>query len=335
MIGQSRLSAPVLVAGCGSIGTRHLRNLARLGIGPLLAYDLDRQRSTNAAGAVGANPLASLEEAPPLRAAFVCSPTSRHLQVARAVLERGAHLFIEKPISDSLEGVAELLVEARRQRRTVMVGFNLRHHPSLRKIKSLLDERAVGRILGARIQFGQFLPDWHPWEDYRQGYSANRALGGGIVLDAVHEFDYARWLLGDVRAIAGMSATSGLLEIDTEDLAAFTMRHETGAISEIHLDYLQRFYSRTCQIIGAEGTILWDWNDRSVRCYRSKSKSWEEFPEPEGYDENETYLDEIRAFFATIEGKAVPPVDGESGARVLAIALAAREAAATGRTVTV
>ena len=109
MISQGVLSGPVLVAGCGSIGMRHLRNLAHLGIGPLLVYDPDRQRSTKAAGAVGANPLTSLEEAPSLWAAFICSPTNRHLPVARAVLERGAHLFIEKPISDSLEGVAELL----------------------------------------------------------------------------------------------------------------------------------------------------------------------------------------------------------------------------------
>jgi predicted dehydrogenase len=311
-----------------------LRNLASLGVGPLLAYDPDHERSVNAADAVGAKPIARLEDAPPLRAVFICSPTSRHLEVAQCALERGAHLFIEKPISDTLKGVDELLARARRQNRLVMVAFNLRFHPCLQRIKSLLDDGAVGRILAARIQFGQYLPDWHPWEDYRQGYSANRILGGGIILDAVHEFDYARWLLGEVRAIAGMCTRSGILQIDTEDLAAFTLRHEADVISEIHLDYIQRFYARTCQVIGTEGTIGWDWSDKAVRYYSARTEFWEEFPQPEGYDENETYLEETRTFFAAIAGAGALPVDGESGARVLAIALAAKEAAATGRTVT-
>lgn len=327
------LGGPVLVIGCGSIGKRHLRNLAGLHVAPLLVYDPDEARASRAAEESGARALARLEEAPALAAAFICSPTGLHLQAAWLALERGAHLFVEKPVSDTLDGVGAFLAEARRRNRCVMVGFNLRFHPCLRTIKRLVDEGAIGRVLGARIQFGQYLPDWHAWEDYRRGYSANRVLGGGIVLDAVHEFDYGRWLLGEVRAVSGMCATTGSLAVDTEDIAAFTLRHEQGGISGIHLDYLQRTYARTCQLIGTDGTISWDWNARAVRCYRSRTGIWEEFPEPVGYDENETYLDEIRAFAAAVAGKAPPPVDGESGARVLAVALAAKEAAASGRTV--
>jgi predicted dehydrogenase len=324
---------PVLVVGCGSIGSRHLRNLAAMGIKRLLAYDADRQRCVKAAAAAGAIPLSSLEEAPPIEAAFICSPTSLHLEPARLALARGANLFIEKPISHSLDGVDKLLAKARTKERVVMVGFNLRFHPCLQRIKRLLDEGAIGAILGARIEFGQYLPDWHPWEDYRKGYSANRDLGGGIILDAVHEFDYARWLLGEIEAVSGMSGTVGSLGINTEDVAAFTLRHKGGTISEIHLDYLQRFYGRTCKVIGSEGTIYWDWNERVVRCYRVKTGKWKPFPEPDGYDVNDTYAKEIRVFFDSIRGKGVPPVDGETGARVLAVALAAKEAAATGRTV--
>lgn len=325
----------IVVVGSGSIGRRHLRNLARLGMGPRYVYDQDSERARQAAAEGDATPLASLKEVPEVLAAFICTPTSRHVEAARAFLERSAHLFIEKPISHNLDGVPELLEQARTRQRIVMVGFNLRFHPCLRKIKALLDEGAIGKRLGARIEFGQFLPDWHPWEDYRKGYSANRALGGGIILDAVHEFDYARWLLGEVHEVAGMMGTIGSLEIDTEDLAAFTLEHEGGAVSEIHLDYLQRVYARTCKVIGSEGTIYWDWHARAVRCFRSSTGTWEDFPEPKSYDVNETYLDEVRAFMAAVEGTAPPPVDGEAGARVLAVALAAKEAAVTGRKVAV
>lgn len=328
------MSSPILVVGCGSIGSRHLRNLASLGLAPLLTYDVDTDRSARAAAAVGAMPIAALEDAPELEAAFICTPTSRHLAPARAALERGAHLFIEKPIADALEGVPELLDEAERRQRAVMVGFNLRFHPSLQRMKQLLADGSIGRVLGARIQFGQYLPDWHPWEDYREGYSANRALGGGIILDAVHEFDYAWWLLGEVRAVAGTAGITGTLEIDAEDIGAFVLRHEGGAVSEIHLDYLQRVYARSCKIIGAEGTLHWNWNRRAVRCYRALTETWEEFPEPRGYDVNETYLQEVRLFLTAVREGAEVPIDGQAGRRVLEIALAAKEAAATGRTVT-
>lgn len=322
-----------MVVGCGSIGSRHLRNLVSLKIGPLLAYDPDPERASKASAETGATVLQSLERAPELEAAFICSPTSLHLEVARLALDRGAHLFIEKPLSHSLDGIRELLEESRARKRIVMVGFNLRFHPCLQTIKRLLDEGMVGRALAARIEFGQYLPDWHPWEDYRKGYSANRALGGGIILDAVHEFDYAGWLLGNIEAVSGMSGTVGSLEIDTEDIGAFILRHQGGAVSEIHLDYLQRTYGRTCKVIGSEGTISWDWNERVVKCFQGRTGRWELLPEPDGYDENETYLDETRQFFGAIAGKDMPAVDGESGARVLAVALAAKEAAATGRTV--
>jgi predicted dehydrogenase len=333
MTATGTLKGPILVVGCGSIGSRHLRNLAGIGIGPLLTYDSDPERSRRAAASVGGTAIETIAQAPDLGAAFICTPTSRHLEPARAALERGAHLFIEKPIADSLEGVPALLEQAKATGRTIMVGFHLRFHPCLRRIKALLDEGIVGKTLGARIEFGQHLPDWHPWEDYRKGYSANKTLGGGIVLDAVHEFDYARWLLGEVRAVSGMTGTVGNLSIDTEDLAVFTLRHDGGAISELHLDYLQRVYARTCKVIGSDGTVYWDWHAKSVRCYRAEDKAWQEFPEPKGYDTNEAYLEEVRTFLAAVAGETPVPVDGAAGARILEVALAAKQAANTGRTV--
>ncbi len=299
-----------------------------------MTYDVDADRSVAAAAVVGATPIKSIEDAPDLEAAFICTSTRYHMAAAKAALERDGHLFIEKPIADSLAGVPGLLNEARRLERTVMIGFNLRFHPCLQRLKDLLSQGAIGRVLGARIQFGQYLPDWHPWEDYRKGYSANQALGGGIILDAVHEFDYACWLLGDVRAVTGMARNTGTLDLDVEDLAAFVLQHEDGAVSEIHLDYLQRMYARTCEVFGTEGTLHWDWHRKSVRCYRADTGVWQEFPEPEGYDASDTYIEEVRVFLNAIKEATPVPVDGEAGKRVLEIALAAKEAAATGRTVT-
>src|SRR5262245_42392968 len=119
MSGPTATREPVLVAGCGSIGTRHLRNLKALGVGPLLALDADRERTYRAAATVGATPIESIDVAPSLRAAFICTPTNGHLEPARAALRRGAHLFIEKPIAATMDGVPELIAEADRLRKTI------------------------------------------------------------------------------------------------------------------------------------------------------------------------------------------------------------------------
>jgi predicted dehydrogenase len=214
-----------------------------------------------------------------------------------------------------------------------MIGFNLRNHPCLQRVKMLLDQGEIGRVVGARLQFGQYLPDWHPWEDYRRGYSANRRLGGGVILDRVHELDYIRWLLGEVRDVTCVAGKLSSLEIDTEDYAEILLRCVSGAVVEVHLDYIQRVYSSSCQIIGEGGTILWDYLARSVRWFSAESGEWREWPEPRGFDINQTYLEEARTFFEVLEEKRKPPVDGDDGRRILQIALAAKQSAEEARTI--
>ena len=153
-----------------------------------------------------------------------------------------------------------MLELARSKNLVTLVGCNLRFHPGLVAVKRLLEQGVAGRIVAIRAEVGQYLPDWHPGEDYRQGYSARLDLGGGIILDAVHEIDYVRWLLGPVRSVACFAGKLSHLEVETEDTAALLFRFSNGTIGEVHLDYVQRAYSRTCHIIGDEGTIRWDYS---------------------------------------------------------------------------
>lgn len=327
------LPSRVLVMGCGSIGTRHLRNLKALGVPELIAYDVDRVRAERVGLEHGVRSAWNLDDLKSVDAAFICTSTRLHLTAAAQALDLGAHLFIEKPISDTLEGIDELLERAHTLKRKIMVGFNLRNHPCLKRVKTLLNESQIGRVAGARLQFGQYLPDWHPWEDYRRGYSANKRLGGGVILDRVHEIDYIRWLLGDFNAVTCLAGKLSGLEIDTEDYAEILLRCDRGPIVEIHLDYIQRVYSSSCQIVGEGGTIFWDYMARSVRCFSAESGEWREWPEPRGFDINQTYLEEAQTFFDVLSGRQTAPVDGEDGRRILQIALAAKQSAEEGTTI--
>ena len=323
----------ILVTGCGSIGQRHIRNLKALNAGAIIAHDPRPERRQEVEQKYGAKTYDDLDEALEQKpdVAFVCTPTTVHIAPALSAAQAGCHLFIEKPLSHSLDGVDDLIGVVTRKELVTLVGCNLRFHPGIAKMKELLEKEAIGRVLCVRVQAGQYLPDWHPWEDYRQGYSANKALGGGVILDGIHEIDYVTWFLGEVSQVFCFSGKLSSLDIDTEDTAEILLLFVDASIAEIHLDYVQRSYSRSCQIIGEEGTILWDFTEAQVMLHTAASGRWQLFPQKPDYDINAMYVDETKHFLACIQGKATPAQDIKSARRVLEIALAAKGSTETGK----
>ena len=329
-LGEPPAGVRVLIAGLGSIGRRHLRNLRRLGVADILLYRSRPEPLDEAPELPVFDDLSRALAARPT-VVVVTNPTARHLRVAAPAAEAGCHLFIEKPLSDSWSGVEDLLATIRRRRLIALVGFDLRFEPGLRRIKALLTAGAIGRVTAIQAQVGQYLPDWHPWEDYRHGVSARMETGGGVILDLIHELDYVGWLLGPVSSMACFADRVSSLEIETEDTAAMLLRFEGGAIGTVHLDYVQRAPSRTCRIIGEEGLILWDHLARRVRWYEAGRDAWEEFSY-EGHSRDDRFLDEARHLLACLEGRERPEADAEAGGRALRMAMAAKESASTGRT---
>ncbi|MEX2526810.1 MAG: Gfo/Idh/MocA family oxidoreductase [Gemmatimonadota bacterium] len=358
---------PFLVVGCGSIGRRHLGNLKTLGATRLLAFDPSQERRAAAEADFGAEPVAALEEglaalramggapgapgAPhramggtsgvsreattdtPAGAVLLCSPTALHLEQAHQTVLAGAHLFIEKPINHVREGVPDLLREADARGVRILVGCNFRFDRGLRRMKESLAAGVVGRPLMASATFGQYLPDWHPWEDYRKGYSARKELGGGILLDAVHEMDAIRWLLGEVEAVSCFAGQVGDLEVDVEDHADLLLRFKSGITGQVHVDYLRRSYHRGVEVHGTEGSLIWTFQERELRRYHAEAKEWsvEEWKADPDYSVNTMYLDEMRHFIRVVQGTEPSVQDGWEGLRVLDIALAARRSAQSGQ----
>lgn len=312
-----------LVLGGGSIGLRHCSNLVALGAGEVAVFDPDAGRGEPARGAGASSVFAALDDAWAWKPAvvFVCSPTSLHAAQAAEALERGCDVFVEKPLASSAEGLDALLELAARTTAITMVGCNLRFHWAVSTIKRLLDEDAVGRVVTARFEFGQWLPDWRPGTDYRESYSARRELGGGIVLDAIHELDYAIWYLGEPTEVCGIARNLGVLGIGTEETADFVLRFSDGTVASVHEDYVQRVYRRGCTVAGDAGTVAWDWNEREVRLFRTATGAWETFPEPEGWQPNDMYVDELRHFLGCVERREATMNDLAFARRVLAVAL--------------
>lgn len=324
----------VLIAGLGSIGQRHLRNLRALTPLEVISH---RRRGLPLAEDLRDLPLvtcASLEEALAHRpkAALVCSPPALQLGVARAAVDAGCHLFVEKPIAPALDGLDDLLAAARTRGVATLVGYNMRFHPQLRRIRGWLEAGRIGRVCSLRAEVGQWLPDWHPWEDYRRMYSARRALGGGVVLDLIHELDYVRWLFGPVTEVRAWAGRTSSLEIDTEDTAEIVLRFAGGAVGSVHLDYVQRAPARGCRIVGEEGTIVWDFFADELRLFEAARGEWR-VERLEDYERNAMYRDEMAHFLALIAGRERSAVDLAEGIESLRLALAVKEASEGGRAV--
>jgi predicted dehydrogenase len=305
-----------------------MKNLLALGM-DVFACDPQAAPRRAASTELGIETLETLGSALARRpdACVVAAPTALHMQVAGEAAAQGCHLFIEKPLSHSTVGVKALLARVKQNNLVTLVGCNMRFHPGLASVKRLIDAQAVGRVIAARVDAGQYLPDWHPREDYRHSYSARSELGGGVILDAIHEIDYVRWLVGEVAGAFCLAGKLSRLEIDTEDTAAIVLRFENGALGEVHLDYVQRAYHRTCQIIGEEGTLHWDYTSGQVRWYSAQSQAWQVFADPPGWEPNQMYVDEMKHFLRCLDGVEQPALDVFEAAQVLRVALAAKESA--------
>ncbi len=325
-----------LVVGLGSIGQRHARNLRALGH-DVLGFDADGERLAGAAAGLGLEPLPALAGAGAHKpdAVVICTPPSSHLELARLTLGWATHLFVEKPIAARSEGVADLLAEADARGCRVLVGANLRFFRPLRRVKALVDEGRIGRVLAIRAQCGFHLPFWKPGADYRQTYRAHAAHGGGILLDAIHEFDYLRWMFGPVTDVFCTAGRLSELAIDVEDFAEVTLRFAGGPIAQLHLDYLQRSYRRDCEVIGERGVIVCDYIEGRVTVFGEERDRWEGFREPIDFDHNEMFVEEMRHLVACLEGREQPTIGAGEALAALRLVEAAKASAAGRRWITI
>ncbi len=315
-----------LIAGLGSIGRRHLHNLIALGEEDIVLYRSHRSSLPDEElkdFPVETDFEAALAHRP--QAVIISNPTALHLEVAIPAALAGCHILMEKPVSHSLEHIDILVNAVDKSGSRILIGYQFRFHPGLQQIKKLLDEGAIGRPYSAHAHWGEYLPGWHPWEDYRQGYAARADLGGGVVRTLCHPLDYLRWLMGEVTAVRALTDQLGGLEIEVEDTAEIALRFESGALGSVHLNYLQRPGVHRLEIIGAEGTIQWDNADGSVRIYRAAASQWEVFLAPEGFERNALFLDQTRHFIDVVQGRAAPRCTLDDGVRALELVQAVLE----------
>ncbi len=246
-----------VIAGLGSIGRRHLRNLVSLGEMDIILYRTHNSTMPEE-DLAGFEVLSDYQQALAARpdAVIVSNPTALHLDIAIPAADQGVHIMLEKPVSHSMDRISELQQAAHQKGVKTLVGFQYRFHPTLGKLREILLSGEIGDPVSCRAHWGEYLPNWHPWEDYRKSYAARPDLGGGVVLTLCHPFDYLRWILGEVDTIWAFTSVSDELPIGTESIAEVGMKFANGATGTVHLDYLQQPGSHTLNILGTKGQTM-------------------------------------------------------------------------------
>jgi predicted dehydrogenase len=207
----------------------------------------------------------------------------------------------------------------------------MRFHPCIAKMKEILDEGKLGRVISVNVESSSFLPDWHPYEDYRLGYAARRDLGGGISLTCIHEIDFLCWFFGDVKKIFSVTGKYSDLEVTTDDLSVMTLIFKNNIIGEVHLDYVQRPDFKSCKIIGTKGTMYWDSSTNEVKIFYQNKKQWKSILKLNNFQRNSMYVKELEHFFRHIKKRAKTINDIDDGIKTLKIVLSAQKSSALGK----
>lgn len=325
----------ILVVGTGSIGQRHIKNLLEMGVQvsafsyrqstslphhlqeKVFLYD-DLQVALNSG----------------VDAVVIANSTDKHIEVALKAAELCKHLYIEKPISNSLFELDRLNHLIATKALVVECGFMLRFHPNLQWIREKLTSVELGEIMYVRACVGQWLPDWRPGSDYRQGYGAFKAKGGGVIFDLIHELDLVYWLAGPINDVSAMTRNVTCLEIETEAIAQIGLRLASGALAQIHLDYVRPSYERSMEIVCLNGVLSWDYTKGIVYHLEKGKQPFLAHKTSDHFDRNSMFKSHMGHFLDRIQMPNIKAASSfDDAVEVLRVALASHLSAINSRNI--
>lgn len=329
-----------LIVGLGSMGKRRVRNLQYLKAGEIVGFDPREDRRQQVAQAYGIRTLADIEAA--MRenpdVLVISTPPDLHVKYAMLAAKNNRHFFMEASVVD--KGMDELIALCKGKKIIAAPSCTARFHPSVVKIKELVDTDTIGKVLAFSYHSGQYLPDWHPWEDYRQFYAAKRETGAAREI-VPFELVWLTWVFGYPDAISCFKGKLSKLDIDIDDVYQLIMRFKSGTLGHMLVDVVARVPYRTCRLIGEEGLVQWEWGE-GVKVYTAKDKKWHEYrveegTTVEGYSDKIKeghYIEEMGRFIRAIKGEKKYPYTLEDDREILSLLYAAERSSDSGKHVT-
>jgi predicted dehydrogenase len=332
-----------LVVGLGSMGKRRVRNMQALGIRDIVGTDIrkDRCEESRAKYSITAVPdfTAGMALNPDL--VIISTPPHLHLDYARQAAEAGKHVFTEFSWTEHLSEFDVLDDLCASHDVVGAPSCTQRFQESVRRMRDLVAEEAIGRVIFLLFHSGQWAPDWHPWESTTDFYLGHKAMGGGRE-QVSFELDWIRWVMGSVDHVSAIAGKMTTLPADIDDLYQITLGFQNGAVGSVTVDMIQRAPNRLCTLMSEEGQMVWDYTAGVLRVYTAADRRWTEYREPpdlsgylsEGHVEDEPmYVAEMQAFLEAVGGRAPFPNRYRDERSLLEIVHAIERSSAEGRRV--
>ena len=330
----------LLIAGLGSIGQRHYKNLIQLGYKDIIVYRTGKGDRKFVGDFEKTHRPVVFND---LKKAFaqnpdiliISNPTMFHAKFIKHGIENNVKgIFVEKPIAVSSKSLENLSKKAEAKNIIVYAAYNLRFHPLLEKMRKIMQDNGIGKILSASVDMGEYLPDWHPWEDYRKTYAARSDLGGGVVLTQSHDIDYLYWFFGMPQKIASFGGTRTGLEVNADDLVKAVLEYTDGSVASLHMDFYKRPPRRIFEVMGTKGTLLWDYHEGTLKLIQhDKNKKIKTMLVPRKFERNEMFIKEMKHFINCVKRKEEPKITFQDGINVLKICEGILKSVKFGKTV--
>lgn len=312
-----------LIVGLGSMGKRRIRNLQYLKAGTIIGFDTREDRAKEAEGKYKIRAFTDFDDAMKENpdALVISTPPDLHMKYARIAAVNNKHFFTEASVVD--EGMDELIKLCKGKKIVAAPSCTMRFNSSIQEIKKVVDEGEIGKPLAFTYHSGQYLPDWHPWEDYRKFYVAKRETGAAREIVSF-ELVWLTWVFGNIDTISCFNGKTSILDIDIDDLYQIIMRFKNGVFGHMQVDVVSRVADRSCKIFGEKGVIFWNWGE-DVKVYMTKDKQWRSYQEEkgtsvEGYAEKikeEPYIEEMNSFVEAIRKSREYPYTIEEDREIL------------------
>ena len=282
----------ILFFGLGSIGIRHIQVLKEIGKFDIAAYRTDKGMKKipediekrikyfyNEEHAFAWNP----------NFIIVSNPTNLHLKYILKSIDYNIDALIEKPVADDFNKIKVVRDRIEKRKNKIYIGYSLRFHPIVKKIKTVIGAKKFGRILKANLYVGEYLPFWHPYEDYRKSYAARKELGGGVLRTLSHEIDLGQYWFGEYKKIFAKVLKISDLDINVDDSTDIFAEMKNKIILKINMDYLNPLGIRKGEIFFEKGLLKYNFLKKEIIFIDYKNKENEILLKINHYDYNEQY----------------------------------------------
>lgn len=307
MHGKTQYPPNVLVCGAGSIGIRHITNLVDLNVN-VFVWRNRKAKLTELEALYNVTAFADIDTA--IKAAdavVIATETSTHLDIAFKAANQGKALYIEKPLSNSIDRLNDFSKLAEDKNLTVEVGYQLRSHPNLVFLKDFLASSDLGPLYTYRFVVGQRLDAWRPGTDYRHSYSASKQKGGGVLLDLVHEIDLINWLTGPIDSVLARMDKVSDLEIETEDLVNVIFTNKSSSVGQLQMDYLTPGYRRSMELVFRDALIVWNYQEGVLQLHDTTSNRILHQVAPD-FNRNSMFIELMKHFLNNLNKAAPEPL---------------------------